>query len=156
MPGHPSERDTLSAGTVDDGGWPLVAWAHGTLGVSDTCAPSWTGHKPRDATYIQRWLENAFAVVATDHHGLGGPGQHPYLVWQADGRSALDAVRAALSAYPDTIALAAATRRWEAVDAVRKQLPAGATAKLSQRFLTRERIAGLRLRPNHACRLKDF
>jgi hypothetical protein len=59
------------------GGWPLVAWAHGTLGVSDRCAPSWTGHKPRDATYIGRWLESG---VATDYQGLGGHGPHPYLI----------------------------------------------------------------------------
>src|SRR4051794_14888611 len=61
----------LPKGEQPAGGWPLVSWAHGTLGVSDACAPSWTGHKPRDATYIQRWLENGFAVVATDYQGLG-------------------------------------------------------------------------------------
>jgi alpha-beta hydrolase superfamily lysophospholipase len=94
----------LPKGEPPAGGWPLVAWAHGTLGVSDACAPSWTGHKPRDATYIQRWLENGFAVVATDYQGLGGPGPHPYLIWQAEGRSVLDAVRAALSTYKDKLA----------------------------------------------------
>jgi hypothetical protein len=35
----------LPKGEPPIGGWPLVAWAHGTLGVSDACAPSWTGHK---------------------------------------------------------------------------------------------------------------
>ncbi|MET4258880.1 dienelactone hydrolase [Bradyrhizobium sp. S3.12.5] len=94
----------LPKGEPPAGGWPLVAWAHGTLGISDACAPSWTGHKPRDATYIQRWLENGFAVVATDYQGLGGPGPHPYLIWQAEGRSVLDGVRAALSAYRDRLA----------------------------------------------------
>ena len=33
------------------GGWPLVAWAHGTLGVSDRCAPSWSRHRPRDGSH---------------------------------------------------------------------------------------------------------
>ncbi|MET3906487.1 alpha-beta hydrolase superfamily lysophospholipase [Bradyrhizobium sp. S3.3.6] len=94
----------LPKGEPPAGGWPLIAWAHGTLGISDACAPSWTGHKPRDATYIQRWLENGFAVVATDYQGLGGPGPHPYLIWQAEGRSVLDGVRAALSAYRDRLA----------------------------------------------------
>lgn len=94
----------LPKGEPPAGGWPLVAWAHGTLGISDACAPSWTGHKPRDATYIQRWLESGFAVVATDYQGLGGPGPHPYLIWQAEGRSVLDAVRAALSAYRGRLA----------------------------------------------------
>lgn len=94
----------LPKGEPPAGGWPLVAWAHGTLGISDACAPSWTGHKPRDATYIQRWLESGFAVVATDYQGLGGPGPHPYLIWQAEGRSVLDGVRAALSVYRGRLA----------------------------------------------------
>lgn len=78
------------------GGWPLVAWAHGTLGASDRCAPSWSRHRPRDGEYINNWLEQGFAVVATDYQGLGGPGPHPYLNWGAEGRSVLDAARAAL------------------------------------------------------------
>jgi dienelactone hydrolase len=94
----------LPNSTPPAGGWPLVAWAHSTLGVADICAPSWAGHKPRDATYIQRWLENGFAVVATDYQGLGGPGPHPYLNWEAEGRSVLDSARAALAAYPDKLA----------------------------------------------------
>lgn len=64
----------LPQGQPPKGGWPVVAWAHGTLGVADSCAPSWTQHRPRDATYLNRWLESGFAVVATDYQGLGGPG----------------------------------------------------------------------------------
>lgn len=86
------------------GGWPVVAWAHGTLGVADSCAPSWTTHIPRDAAYINQWLKHGYAVVATDYQGLGGPGPHPYLIWEAEGRSVLDAVRAALHAYPNVLA----------------------------------------------------
>lgn len=94
----------LPKGEPPRGGWPLVAWAHGTLGVSDECAPSWAMHRPRDATYLNRWLEQGFAVVATDYQGLGGPGPHPYLNWESEGRSILDSARAALAAYPDRLA----------------------------------------------------
>lgn len=94
----------LPRGAPPAGGWPLLAWAHGTLGVADVCAPSWALHKPRDATYINRWLKAGFAVVATDYQGLGGPGPHPYLIWQAEGRSVLDSARAALVAHPESIA----------------------------------------------------
>jgi dienelactone hydrolase len=94
----------LPKGEPPAGGWPLVAWAHGTLGVADLCAPSWTGHKGRDASYINRWLQQGFAVVASDYQGLGGPGPHPYLFWEAEGRSVLDAVRAALAANPGRVA----------------------------------------------------
>ena len=94
----------LPLGTPPAGGWPLAAWAHGTLGVADSCAPSWAMHKPRDAAYINRWLKAGFAVVATDYQGLGGPGPHPYLIWQAESRSVLDSARAALAARPGLIA----------------------------------------------------
>jgi hypothetical protein len=94
----------LPEGEPPAGGWPLLAWAHGTLGVADACAPSWTLHRPRDASYLNRWLEQGFAVVATDYQGLGGPGPHPYLIWEAEARSVLDSARAALAAYPGRIA----------------------------------------------------
>lgn len=86
----------LPHGRRPRGGWPLVVWSHGTLGVADSCAPSWTGANARDRAYIARWLDDGFAVVAPDYQGLGGPGPHPYLIWQAEGRSVLDAGRAAL------------------------------------------------------------
>lgn len=86
------------------GGWPVIAWAHGTLGVADSCAPSWTNPTPRDAHYINQWLKQGFVVVATDYQGLGGPGPHPYMNWEAEGRSVLDSVRAALETWPQQIA----------------------------------------------------
>lgn len=94
----------LPKGKPPKGGWPLVAWEHGTLGVADSCGPSWAGHRPRDAAYINEWLKRGFAVVSTDYQGLGGPGPHPYSIWQAEGRSVLDGVRAALSAHKGQIA----------------------------------------------------
>jgi len=91
-------------GNPPAGGWPVLAWAHGTLGVADSCAPSWTNPTARDAHYINQWLQQGFAVVATDYQGLGGPGPHPYMNWEAEGRSVLDSVRAALQAYPQQLA----------------------------------------------------
>ncbi|MBA4721770.1 MAG: alpha/beta fold hydrolase [Alcanivorax sp.] len=94
----------LPAGPAPAGGWPILAWAHGTLGIADACAPSWSGFRDRDAAYINRWLEQGFAVVATDYQGLGGPGPHPYSVWRAEGSSVLDSIRAARAAKPERIA----------------------------------------------------
>jgi acetyl esterase/lipase len=94
----------LPAGNPPAEGWPLLAWAHGTLGIADACAPSWTGLRDRDAAYINRWLARGFAVVMTDYQGLGGPGPHPYTYWQAEGRSVLDSIRAARAISPGLIA----------------------------------------------------
>lgn len=86
----------LPQGPAPRGGWNLVVWAHGTLGMSDVCAPSWAGMNERDRNYVDRWLERGYAVVAPDYQGLGGPGPHPYSLPLAEGLSVLDAARAAL------------------------------------------------------------
>lgn len=94
----------LPVGNPPAGGWPLLAWAHGTLGIADACAPSWAGLRERDAAYINRWLARGFAVAVSDYQGLGGPGPHPYTFWQAEGRSVLDSIRAAHAIKPGLIA----------------------------------------------------
>ena len=94
----------LPKGSPPEGGWPIFAWGHGTVGTADMCAPSHTGLRPRDAVYLNRWLEAGFAVVATDYQGLGGPGPHPYQFWQSEGRSILDSARAIRSLFPQGVA----------------------------------------------------
>jgi hypothetical protein len=88
-------------GTPPAGGWPLLAWAHGTTGVADTCAPSWNPRSERDASYLNTWLGQGYAIVATDYQGLGTPGPHPYLVVRPEAYSVLDSVRAVLTGFPD-------------------------------------------------------
>ena len=75
------------------GGYPVLAWAHGTTGVADDCAPSRWGSAI--LTTVQPFLDAGFVVAATDYEGLGTPGVHPYLVSVSEGRSVLDSVRAA-------------------------------------------------------------
>lgn len=90
----------LPPGTPPKGGWPLLAWAHGTVGIADVCAPSWTVHSYRDAEYLNAWLSHGFAIVATDYQGLGTPGPHPYMDARVEAYSVLDSIRAAQAAYP--------------------------------------------------------
>lgn len=76
---------------------PVVAWAHGTTGYAEQCAPSLlatpfeAGALPAQADLLDR----GWALVATDYVGLGTSGPHPYLIGQGEARSVLDAVRAA-------------------------------------------------------------
>jgi pimeloyl-ACP methyl ester carboxylesterase len=88
-------------GTPPAGGWPLVAWAHGTTGIADVCAPSWTARSKRDADYLNAWLSQGYAIVATDYQGLGTPGPHPYLAVRPEAYSVLDSLRAALKGFPN-------------------------------------------------------
>ncbi len=71
---------------------PVLAWAHGTTGAADQCAPSLGGYDP---VYLTQWLERGYVVAATDYQGMGTPGLHPYLVGDSEGRGVLDSVRAA-------------------------------------------------------------
>jgi hypothetical protein len=38
----------IPEGATPAGGWPMVSWAHGTVGVADVCAPSTAGRSVRD------------------------------------------------------------------------------------------------------------
>lgn len=90
-------------GAPPAGGWPIVAWTHGTVGIADVCAQSFRPRSTRDQTYLGAMLAQGYAVVATDYEGLGTPGPHPYLVHRAEAYGALDAVRAALAALPGVL-----------------------------------------------------
>ena len=90
----------LPKGTAPAGGWPILAWAHGTVGIADACAPSWRGRSQRDIDYLNTWLGQGYAIVASDYQGLGTPGGHPYLATRPEAYSVLDSVRAALGGVP--------------------------------------------------------
>src|SRR5262245_17331270 len=92
-------------GDPPPGGRPVVSWAHGTVGVSDDCAPS-RGFRLPSSTSPDSYTHDFYAIapdivaagwvgVATDYEGLGTPGVHTYLVGESEGRGALDIVRAA-------------------------------------------------------------
>ncbi|WP_084384796.1 alpha/beta hydrolase [Novosphingobium naphthalenivorans] len=88
-------------GKAPKSGWPVIAWAHGTTGIADVCAPSVLPRSPRDAEFLGYWLDHGYAIVATDYAGLGTPGVHPYLQYKPEGMSVLDAIRASLARYPE-------------------------------------------------------
>ncbi len=76
---------------------PIIAFAPGTQGLADTCAPSrqLADGTEYEALPIKRLLDRGYAVVVTDYQGLGTPGVHTYMTREAQGRAVLDSVRAA-------------------------------------------------------------
>ena len=76
---------------------PVLAWAHGTTGLGDGCAPSkaFANQTAAEMAIVPFVAGQGLVFVATDYQGLGTPGPHPYLVNVAAGRNVLDAVRAA-------------------------------------------------------------
>lgn len=87
---------------------PVVAWAHGTTGTAEGCAPTVLGSGLESGAFfaLDRVLAEGWALVATDYVGLGTEGPHPYLVGEPAARSVLDAVRAARELDEPGIALA--------------------------------------------------
>lgn len=91
----------LPKGTPPKGGWPIVAWGHGTLGVADICAPSWQGRSFRDVRYLNTWLNEGYAVVASDYQGIGVPGHNPQFNNRSNAYTILDSARAVLGHFPE-------------------------------------------------------
>lgn len=99
-------------GTKPTGGWPIVAWAHGTTGVADACAPSQQGLKGNEY-FISKLLAAGYAVVAPDYEGLGEPSGkelHPFLNLKSEAFSITDAVVAASKNLGNTT-----EKRWSVV-----------------------------------------
>lgn len=88
----------LPEGDAPAGGWPLIAWTHGTVGIADICAPSWTGYVPFHQEYLKQWLDQGYAIVASDYQGLGTAGTHPYLATKPASYNNLDIIRAVQNA----------------------------------------------------------
>ena len=104
----------IPQGNPPTGGWPVVSWSHGTVGVADRGAPSldseeladigdptdppMTVHRKINAAphgLLNEFLDRGWAVVMTDYEGLGTRGPHPYLFGTSEARGVLDIVRAA-------------------------------------------------------------
>lgn len=95
-------RPTVSTGAIflprtpaPTGGYPVIAWAHGTTGLGDDCTPSALPRSDRDAAYLDHWLKQGYAIVATDYAGLGTPGVMNYLSGADEANSIVDSVKAA-------------------------------------------------------------
>ncbi len=107
-------QDALSTGAVfiphgtpPADGWPVVSWAHGTVGIGDACTPSQHPRSDRDAGYLGTWMKEGYAVVASDYAGLGTPGLMAYL----DGRStAANITHMVLAAHAASATLPATAR----------------------------------------------
>lgn len=82
-------------GMSPDGGWPVVAWAHGSWGVEAKCNIALSPALWVQSPFFKTLIARGYAVVATDYAGYGMGGTHPYLVGDASAYAVIDAVRAA-------------------------------------------------------------
>ncbi|MFA5712386.1 prolyl oligopeptidase family serine peptidase [Mycolicibacterium sp.] len=82
-------------GVAPQGGWPVIAWAHGTVGLGDDCTPSAKPRSDRDDEYLSHWLDQGYVVVGADYAGLGTPGLMSYLNGITTAHGIVDSVLAA-------------------------------------------------------------
>jgi pimeloyl-ACP methyl ester carboxylesterase len=90
----------IPPGQVPAGGWPVIAWAHGTSGVARMCAPSLMKDFEYGEEGLMPMVRAGYAVVATDYHGLGTVGPHQYVNKIPQGRDVIYSVAAARAAVP--------------------------------------------------------
>lgn len=94
-------------GRAPAGGWPIMAYDHGTSGLGPGCggqsAATSTPGQQDDNRVVRYFLDEGFAVVAPDYLGLGRfrTGPHPYLELSTEATATIDLVRAARASHPE-------------------------------------------------------
>ncbi|MFZ0500141.1 MAG: hypothetical protein WAM52_13480 [Steroidobacteraceae bacterium] len=99
----------IPAGSPPPGGWPVIAWAHGTSGVARMCAPSLMKDVEYGSEGLMPMVAAGFAVVATDYAGLGTPNPHQYDDKIPQANDVVYSLPAARAAVPSL------GRRWVAI-----------------------------------------
>jgi hypothetical protein len=83
------------------GGWPVVSFGHGTLGIQEACGPSLSDTLLGMAQAVSGFIDLGYAVALADYQGLGYEGIHPYSDARTAGLNVIDAVRALRHTFPD-------------------------------------------------------
>ena len=99
----------VPTGRPPAGGWPVVSFGHGTIGIENNCAPSLSENLYGHLKYVRVLAELGYAVALADFQGLGAPGVHPYTDSRTAGLNMIDAVRALRKTFPDV------SDRWVAI-----------------------------------------
>ncbi len=100
----------VPSGTPPQGGWPVVAFGHGTTGTAANCGPSGYPDLLGETSTVASLLDAGYVVAASDYQGLGEHDvPHPYLNSRTIAYNMIDMVRAARAMVPQ------AGTRWAAI-----------------------------------------
>jgi pimeloyl-ACP methyl ester carboxylesterase len=118
----------------EDRKYPVVAYAHGTIGLFVGCPPSTTTNL-YDYSSWSLLVQNGYAIVAPDYAGLGNNyTQHKYLSFPAHASDLYHGMLAARKAFPHAF-----TDKWASVG---HSQGGGAVWKLSESDLVKTGRAG--------------
>ncbi|WNG92316.1 lipase family protein [Mycobacterium sp. ITM-2016-00318] len=95
-------------GEPPPGGWPVIGYAHGTVGVTPDCGPTADSRLLGDTTAVAIQVNLGYAVAYTDYAGLGESAassedaatSHAYLEPKSAAFNLIDGVRAARTVVP--------------------------------------------------------
>ncbi|MBF6330665.1 lipase family protein [Nocardia transvalensis] len=105
----------IPPGPAPKGGWPILAFDHGSMGLgpgcggqSDPASGPWADRRVKEDAFLRTFLSKGFALVAPDYLGLGrfDTGVHPYLELKTEAAATVDLVKAARAARTEL------GRRW--------------------------------------------
>jgi pimeloyl-ACP methyl ester carboxylesterase len=122
--------------TPPAGGWPMIAWAHGSKGVARACAPSLM----RDLYYgsfLSMYVELGYAVVATDYSGLGTRFRNAFSDMQSNATDVINSIPAARAAVPQL------GRRWVALGTSEGSMAVAALAELENEIRDANYLGGI-------------
>jgi pimeloyl-ACP methyl ester carboxylesterase len=90
-------------GQPPEGGWPIIAIGHPTVGILPKCAPSASPTLMNFSGTILLLVKAGYVVTMSDLQGLGDARTyHPYLDATTAAYNLIDSVRAARRLVPDT------------------------------------------------------
>ena len=89
-------------GHAPEGGWPVIVFGHGSVGVGPDCAPSLSPTLNGGADSIRAMMSLGYVLVMPDYQGLGSKSSfHPYLDATTEGYNLIDAARAVHKLLPN-------------------------------------------------------
>ncbi|WP_194833886.1 lipase family protein [Nocardia sp. XZ_19_369] len=100
----------IPPGPAPAGGWPILAFAHGSFGLGPGCGAQsdpargpWPELRVAEDKFVASFLSKGFAVVAPDYLGLGrfDTGPHPYLELKTEATATIGLIKAARSHFTE-------------------------------------------------------
>lgn len=89
-------------GHAPEGGWQVIVFGHGSVGIHSDCAPSLSPTLSGAADAIRALLLLGYVLVVPDYQGLGSnTGYHPYLDATTEGNNMIDAAKATRKLLPE-------------------------------------------------------
>jgi alpha-beta hydrolase superfamily lysophospholipase len=123
-------------GAAPPRGWPVISYAHGTVGNAPECAPSRRPKPNVEQRMLDEFVQRGYAVAQTDYEGNGTPGIHPYMVAATLARDVTDIVISSRELDPQI------GRDWVAMGHSEGGSVALATAAIGQRLAPNLNLLG--------------